>query len=124
VGFDGTGGTTVADDSIALLETLRKRTPAAMSCARASGSLMPLALPALVTEDYGAVTLEGWGALAYAMVLTGVVTNLLYFTAIGRVGPSRAAIFGCLQSFLGVLFPIVVLLTEQVTPVQLAGGSW
>jgi len=86
-----------------------------------SAVLVPLALPALVAQDYGAVTLEGWGALAYAVVLTGVVTNLLYFTAIRRVGPSRAAMFGYLQSFLGVAFAIV-LLGEQVTPIQLAGG--
>jgi drug/metabolite transporter (DMT)-like permease len=76
---------------------------------------------ALVAQDYGAVTLEGWGALAYAVLLTGVVTNLLYFTAIGRVGPSRAAMFGYLRSFLGVVFAIV-LLAEQVTLVQVAGG--
>ena len=86
-----------------------------------SALLVPLALPALVAQDYGAVTLEGWGAVVYAVVLTGVVTNLLYFTAIGRVGPSRAAMFGYLQSFLGVVFAIL-LLAEQVTLVQLAGG--
>ncbi len=86
-----------------------------------SALLLPLALPALVTQDYGRVTLEGWGALAYAVVLTGVLTNLLYLTAAGRVGPSRAAMFGYLQSFLGVLFAIA-LLGEQVKPLQLAGG--
>jgi len=86
-----------------------------------SALLVPLALPALVAQDYGAVTLEGWGALAYAVVLTGVVTNLLYFTAIRRVGPSRAAMFGYLQSFLGVAFAIA-LLGEQVTALQLVGG--
>ena len=57
----------------------------------------------------------------YAVVLTGVVTNLLYFTAIDLVGPSRAAVFGYLQSFLGVVFAIA-LLGEQVTLLQLAGG--
>ena len=86
-----------------------------------SALLLPLALPALLTQDFGAVTLQGWGALAYSVVFTGVVTNLLYFTAIRRVGPSRAAMFGYLQSFLGVAFAIV-LLAEQVTLIQLAGG--
>jgi drug/metabolite transporter (DMT)-like permease len=83
--------------------------------------LLPLALPSLVAQDYGRVTLAGWGSLGYAVVLTGVLTNLLYFTAIGRVGPSRAAMFGYLQSFLGVLFA-VALLGERVTALQLAGG--
>ena len=83
--------------------------------------LLPLAVPALLSQDYGRVTLSGWGSLGYAVALTGVLTNLLYFTAIGRVGPSRAAMFGYLQSFLGVLFA-VALLGERVTALQLAGG--
>jgi hypothetical protein len=40
----------------------------------------------LVCQDYAQVTFAGWGALAYAAVFSGIVTNLLYFTAIGRVG--------------------------------------
>lgn len=83
--------------------------------------LLPVALPSLGSQDFGRVSAAGWGALAYAVVLTGVVTNLLYFTSIGRVGPSRAAVFGYLQSFLGVLFA-VVLLGERVAPIQIAGG--
>jgi drug/metabolite transporter (DMT)-like permease len=83
--------------------------------------LLPLAVPSLLSQDYGRVTLAGWGSLGYAVVLTGVLTNLLYFIAVGRVGPSRAAMFGYLQSFLGVLFA-VVLLGERVAALQLAGG--
>ncbi len=83
--------------------------------------LLPLALPSLVTQDYARVGVSGWAALGYAVVLTGVVTNLLYFTAMREVGPSRAAMFGYLQSFLGVLFA-VALLGERVTALQLAGG--
>ncbi len=86
-----------------------------------SGLLLPIALPSIAAQDFGRVTLEGWASLGYAVVFTGVVTNLLYFTAIGRVGPSRAAMFGYLQSFLGVLFA-VALLAERVTALQLAGG--
>ncbi len=83
--------------------------------------LLPLAAPSLAAEDYAHVSLAGWAALGYAVVLTGVVTNLLYFTAMREVGPSRAAMFGYLQSFLGVLFA-VALLGERVTVLQLAGG--
>ncbi|MGH2511479.1 MAG: DMT family transporter [Candidatus Limnocylindrales bacterium] len=83
--------------------------------------LIPFALPSLVSQDLGRVSLEGWGSLAYAVILTGVVTNVLYFTGIERVGPSRAAVFGYLQSFLGVLFA-VVLLGERVAALQIAGG--
>jgi len=86
------------------------------------GALMfPFALPALASQDYAKVTLEGWGALAYAVVLSGVVANLLYFREIDKIGPSRAAMFGYLPVFLGVVFA-VVLLGERVTLLQLAGG--
>jgi drug/metabolite transporter (DMT)-like permease len=55
------------------------------------------------------------------VIFSGIVTNLLYFTAIGRVGPSRAAVYQYLQSFLAVLFA-VILLGEHVSLVQLLGG--
>ena len=83
--------------------------------------LVPFAVPGLLAQDYARVTLAGWGSLAYAVVFSGIVTNLLYFTAIGRVGPSRSAVYQYLQSFLAVLFA-VILLGEQITPLQVLGG--
>jgi drug/metabolite transporter (DMT)-like permease len=50
------------------------------------------------------------------------LTNILYFTAIHRVGASRAALYTYLEPFLGVLFA-VVLLGDRVTFPQLAGGA-
>ena len=86
-----------------------------------SALLLPFALPSLASQDFGRVSGAGWASLAYSVIFTGVLTNLLYFTAIGRVGPSRAAMFGYLQSFLGVLLA-VLLLGESVVPLQLVGG--
>ena len=83
--------------------------------------LVPFAVPGLTAQNYAQVTLAGWGSLAYAVVFSGIVTNLLYFTAIGRVGPSRAAVYQYLQSFLAVLFA-VILLGEHVSLVQVLGG--
>ncbi len=84
--------------------------------------LVPLAIPGLASIDPANVTATALLALAYTTVLGGVVTNLLYFTAMGRVGPSRAAAFQYLQVFLAVLLA-VLLLGEHVTPIQLAGGA-
>ena len=83
--------------------------------------LVPFAVPGLLAQDYAGVTLAGWGSLAYAVVFSGILTNLFYFTAIGRVGPSRAAAYLYLQSFLAVLFA-VILLGERITPLQVLGG--
>ena len=84
--------------------------------------LLPIALPSLLVQDLSRVTTEGWAALAYMIFATGVVTNLLYFTAMGRIGASRAAIYQYLQSFLGVVFAIL-LLGEGVGVIQLVGGA-
>jgi drug/metabolite transporter (DMT)-like permease len=83
--------------------------------------LIPVAAPALVSEDYAAVTLVGWGTLAYSALLAGVVTNLLYSVGVRRVGASRAAVYQYLQSFLGVVFA-VSLLHERLGLLQVVGG--
>ena len=51
-----------------------------------------------------------------------VLTNILWFTAIDRVGPSRAALFANLQLFLAALFG-VVLLSERSRRCEVAGGA-
>ena len=50
-----------------------------------------------------------------------VSTNLLWFTAIDRVGPSRASLFANLQPFLAAIVALLVL-SERITGVQAAGG--
>jgi drug/metabolite transporter (DMT)-like permease len=83
--------------------------------------LVPIAAPSLAAQDYAAVSPVGWGALAYSSILAGVVTNILYFTGIRRVGASRAAVYQYLQSFLGVILA-VILLTEPLGFLQVVGG--
>ena len=50
-----------------------------------------------------------------------MITNVLWFTAIDRVGPSRASLYANLQPFLGALFALL-LLSEQMTALQVVGG--
>jgi drug/metabolite transporter (DMT)-like permease len=50
-----------------------------------------------------------------------VITNLLWFTAIDWVGPSRASLFANLQPFLAAVIALL-LLHESLTRLQLAGG--
>ena len=49
------------------------------------------------------------------------LTNILWFTAIDRVGPSRATLFANLQPFFAVLFA-VLLLSEHLSGWEIAGG--
>jgi drug/metabolite transporter (DMT)-like permease len=50
-----------------------------------------------------------------------VLTNFLWFTAIERVGPSRATLVTNLQPFLAAIFA-VALLSEELTWLQVGGG--
>jgi drug/metabolite transporter (DMT)-like permease len=63
-----------------------------------------------------------WAAFAFSVVGPLIVTNVLWFTAIDRVGPSRAALFANLQFFLAAIFG-VILLSETITPLQVVGGA-
>jgi drug/metabolite transporter (DMT)-like permease len=86
-----------------------------------TAALAPFALPEIVTTNWAAVPGEAWLGLLYAALLSVSLTNILYFTAIRRVGASRAALYTYLEPFLGVLFA-VWLLHESAAPLQLAGG--
>jgi drug/metabolite transporter (DMT)-like permease len=74
----------------------------------------------LVTQDYGFGALI-WLSLAFAVFGPLVLANLLWFSAIRRVGPSRASIFANLQPFLAAIFSVLIL-SESMTRIQIAGG--
>jgi drug/metabolite transporter (DMT)-like permease len=61
-------------------------------------------------------------AFAFAVVGPLFLTNILWFTAISRVGPSRASLFSNLQPIFGVGFALV-LLHEHLTRWELVGGA-
>ena len=62
-----------------------------------------------------------WVAFAFAVLGPLVITNLLWFTAIDRVGPSHASLFANLQPFLAAIIAVVVL-SESITLLQIVGG--
>jgi drug/metabolite transporter (DMT)-like permease len=62
-----------------------------------------------------------FAGFAFAVLGPLVLTNVLWFTAIERVGPSRATLVTNLQPFLAALFA-VALLSEELTWLQIAGG--
>jgi drug/metabolite transporter (DMT)-like permease len=62
-----------------------------------------------------------WLGFGYAVVGPLFLTNILWFTSIDRVGPSRAALFGNLQPFFAVFFALV-LLGESLHTLEIAGG--
>ena len=70
---------------------------------------------------------DGFGAtmvLAFAFAVVGplFLTNILWFTAIDRVGVSRASLFSNLQPFFVVVLA-VLLLGEKLSGLEIAGGA-
>ena len=62
-----------------------------------------------------------WALLVFAVVGPLVVTNVFWFRSLHRIGPSRATLAANLQPFVAAVFALV-LLSEQMTLVQVAGG--
>ena len=77
-------------------------------------------LPQLGGQDFG-LGWEIWALLAYATLGPLVLTNILWFRSIHRVGPSRATLFANIQPFIAAVFALL-LLSERMTWLQVGGG--
>jgi drug/metabolite transporter (DMT)-like permease len=76
--------------------------------------------PQVADQDYG-LGWKVWVLLAFATLGPLVVTNLLWFRALHRIGASRATLVANLQPFVAAVFALV-LLSERMTLLQIVGG--
>lgn len=82
--------------------------------------LVLVSIPQLSTQEFSFGP-KVWLGFAYAVVGPLFLTNILWFTAIDRVGPARAALFANAQPFFAVLFALL-LLSESLSAFEIAGG--
>ena len=117
------GAATWAGYSVALAPLMRRYSPFRLSAIFLLGAAVALvAVGAPQLEDQRLDLPAGvWLTFAYAVIGPLVITNLLWFTAIDRVGPSRASLFANLQPFLAAVIALL-LLNERLTRIQFAGG--
>jgi drug/metabolite transporter (DMT)-like permease len=109
--------------SVAVAPLMRSYSPFRISAFVLVVGWVPLAATGarqLFAQDYSLEPLV-WAGLAYGILGPLVLTNLLWFTAIHRVGPSRATLFANVQPFVAAIFALAIL-SERMTPVQVAGG--
>ncbi len=79
-------------------------------------------MPQLLEMDWGAVGIEGWGAMAYATVLSLLVAYLIWNRSVQEVGPSRTVVYMCLTPLIAVI-AAAVLLGERPRPLQGVGAA-
>jgi drug/metabolite transporter (DMT)-like permease len=83
-------------------------------------ALAATAAPQLAKQDFH-LGWEVWALLVFAVLGPLVLTNILWFKAVDRVGPSHATLFANAQPFIAVIFA-VLLLGETLSWLQIAGG--
>jgi len=74
----------------------------------------------VATQNFG-FGWEVWALLGYAVLGPLVLTNILWFKSVARVGPSHATLVANFQPFLAVAFA-VPLLSESLSWLQVLGG--
>ncbi|MGB2952631.1 MAG: DMT family transporter [Gaiellaceae bacterium] len=109
--------------SVAIAPLMRRYSPVRLSAVfllAVSVPLLGLGVPQLSHQefDFGALF---WLGFAYAVIGPLVLTNLLWFSAIDRVGPSRASLYANLEPFAAAVIALL-LLSESITDLQVVGG--
>jgi drug/metabolite transporter (DMT)-like permease len=85
---------------------------------------IPLAITAshqLATQNWD-LSWQVYACLVYATLGPLVITNVLWYTAVSRVGASRATLFANIQPFFAAIIA-VILLSEPLSWVQVTGGA-
>ena len=83
---------------------------------------LPLGLLTSDAEHFRALSTVGWASVAYLVVLTSVVSYVIYYWALARVEASRVAIWSNLQPVLTAVLAWAVY-GENITAPFVAGGA-
>ncbi len=110
--------------SVTISPLMRRYSPFRISALVLAAGWVPLAITGLgqtaeQSFHFGART---WLGFAYAVVGPLFLTNILWFTAISRVGASRASLFANVQPFFAVIFALIIL-GEHLNRYELIGAA-
>jgi drug/metabolite transporter (DMT)-like permease len=83
--------------------------------------VVPFAAPTVESQDWH-LGWEVWALLVFATVGPLVLTNVLWFRTISKIGPARATLAANLQPFVAAVLA-VILLSEPLGLLQILGGA-
>ena len=109
--------------TVAIAPLMRRYSPFRISALVLAIGWVPLALVSIpqLGEQHFSFGWKVWLGFGYAVIGPLFLTNILWFTAIDRVGASRASLFANLQPFFAVVFALI-LLSESLHTMEIAGG--
>ena len=109
--------------SMTIAPLLRRYSPFRISSLVLALGWIPLAVTGAPQTLHQSFHFGGlaWVGFVYAVVGPLFLTNILWFTAIDRVGATRASLFSNLQPFFGVVFALI-LLGEGLDVWEVLGG--
>jgi drug/metabolite transporter (DMT)-like permease len=115
---------TWASYSVTIAPLMRRYSPFRISALVLALGWVPLAITGLsqTTHQSFHFGVGTWVGFGYAVVGPLFLTNILWFTAIDRVGPSRASLFANLQPFFAVVFALLIL-GEHLNRYELLGAA-
>jgi drug/metabolite transporter (DMT)-like permease len=115
---------TWASYSVTIAPLMRRYSPYRISALVLAIGWVPLALTSVrqLGDEQFSFGWKVWLGFGYAVIGPLFLTNILWFTAIDRVGASRASLFANMQPFFAVLFALL-LLSESLSAMELAGGA-
>ncbi len=118
-----TTAATWAGYSVLIAPLMRRYSPYRISALVLALGWIPLAATssAQVSHQQWSFSTTIWLLFAYAVVGPLFLTNILWYSAIGHVGPARASLFANIQPFFAALFA-VLLLSEHLGAAEIAGG--
>ncbi|MFQ6116649.1 MAG: DMT family transporter [Candidatus Bipolaricaulia bacterium] len=105
-------------------DLLRRYSPlrlTAMAMVTGSLGLWIFAIPAMLRQNWAAVSWRAWGAVAYSGALGIAVAYFIWAIGVQRLGPARTAIFSNLTPILAFIVAFLIL-GEPVTWLQGLGG--
>ena len=110
--------------SVTIAPLMRRYSPFRISALVLALGWVPLAVTGIVQTSHQSFHFSTgtWLGFGYAVVGPLFLTNILWFTAIDRVGPSRASLFTNLQPFFAVVFALI-LLGEHLNRYELVGAA-